>query len=79
MTTFHNGNALVDGAFKEEEQHEPGLSQSINLNNVLNQTNQLNLKGSQDTDLKAAPIIVENRDSSPSGLNARLNTHWQQD
>ncbi len=37
MTTFHNGNALVDGAFKEEE-HEPGLSQSINLNNVLNQT-----------------------------------------
>lgn len=35
MTTFHNGNAV--GAFKEED-HDPGLSQSINLNNVLNQT-----------------------------------------
>lgn len=53
VTTFHNGAALVDGAFKEEED-EAALSQSMNLNRVLNQTSkQVSLKSSQGVAEKA--------------------------
>lgn len=38
VTTFHNGAALIDGAFKEEVEAE--FSQSLNLNRPLNQTGQ---------------------------------------
>jgi len=82
MTTFHNGNALVDGAFKEEEHEPAGLSQSINLNNILNQTsNQLNLKSSQETDHKQhqAPMIIDNRDGSADRKNTRTHQNWKQD
>ena len=67
MTTFHNVTGIVDGAFKEEE-NEPGLSQSTNLNNALNQTSRkVNLKSPQDLDDKGQTKVE--REGSPANQN----------
>lgn len=75
MTTFHNVTGVVDGAFKEEE-NEPGLSQSINLNNALNQTSRkFNLKSPQDLDDKGQTKVE--REGSPANQNRQNQSRCQ--
>lgn len=68
MTTFHNATGMIDGAFKEEE-NEAGLSEPINLNNVLAQTSKVNVKSSRDVEEKAQTKADE--DGSPANRNGQ--------